>query len=478
MASALRAARWLAPLAVLALTSGVMPATFVDFETPEPDFVSPPPPGPDPTVAGAVTRPRFAATVEPREARPGDPVTVTLTSLNDDFVIVGCLAAFPSDPGDACRHSPRRWFAETRVPRDARPGMTILRWGVASRSKDGRPGADNDSVEYRILPPPAEQATTTTAPATADQPKSRPAGGAPRFTAMTEPESAAPGEPVTVTVAPVDPADRIASCSVTFAESTGTSCRRTAGGWVATVAVPAGAEAGVRPLDWDVTSRAGSGSGTIGYRVLAAGEPGPVAFAVTPRPGSARAGAKVTVSARSLVDDVTITGCSTGFTDQTMTPCRPTAAGWTTDLTVPAAMPVGPGKVLWRLAYGRAGGGSAGSAGFSTFTVLDRSGDPGGRSWWDRLRTVVQLLGGAVFLVALIGWRAVAKRVRGHRAAQRVAAAPDDAGIIPPTVSVVALPRLDRMQLGTPGRNAPAGNLITIVRHHPRAEPRITEEPP
>jgi hypothetical protein len=34
------------------------------------------------------------------------------------------------------------------------------------------------------------------------------------------------------------------------------------------------------------------------------------------------------------------------------------------------------------------------------------------------------------------------------------------------------------MQLGTPDRNAPARDLITIVRHNPRAEPSITEEPP
>jgi hypothetical protein len=432
-----------------------------------------------PFLVGAVTRPRFVATVEPREAHPGDPVTVTFTSLNDDFAIVGCLAAFPSDAGDACRRSPRRWFAETRVPRDAQPGMTILRWGVASRSKDGQPGADNDSVEYRVLAPPprTKPQAATTLPATVDPPQTLPAGGAPRFTAMTEPEAAVAGEPVTVTVTPVDPANRIASCSVTFAESTGTSCRHTAGGWAATVDVPAGAEPGVRPLDWDVTSRAGNGSGTIDYRVLAAGEPRPAAFAITPQPGSARAGAKVTVSARSLVDDVTITGCSTGFTDATMTPCRPAAGGWISDLTVPAAMPVGPGKVLWRLAYGRAGGGSAGSTGFSTFTVLDRPGDSGGRSWWDLLRTVVQLLGGAAFLVALVGWRAIAKRVRGRRAARRAVAPPDDAGI-PPTVSVVARPHRDRMQLGTPDRNAPARDLITIVRHNPRAEPSITEEPP
>jgi hypothetical protein len=434
-----------------------------------------------PFVVGAVTSPRFVATVEPREAHAGDRVTVTLASLNDDFTVLGCLVAFPSAVGDVCRRSPRRWFAETTVPRDARPGMTILRWGVDSRSRDGRAGPENDSVEYRILPSPpptGTSTTTTTAPAVHTDRPTGPVEPVPRFVAMTDPESAAPGESVTVTVTPSDPATAILSCSVTFAGSTGTPCRPGAGGWAATVKVPAGAEPGVRALDWDVVSSAGNGGGTIDYRVLGKDEPPPVAFAVTPQPGAARAGGKVVVSARSLVDGVTITGCSTGFADDAMTPCRPTADGWTTDLTVPAAMPVGPAKVLWRLAYGRPGGTPEDAGGFSTFTVLDEIDNASGTSWWDLFRTAVQLLGGAVFLAALIGWRFIAKRVRGNRAARQAAtAAPADAGI-PPTVTVVTLHDRDRMYIGAPDRSAPAGHLFTIVRHNPRTEPGLTEERP
>jgi hypothetical protein len=438
-----------------------------------------------PFLVGAVSRPRFVATVEPREAHAGDRVTVTLTSLNNDFTILGCLVAFPSAVGDVCRRSPRRWFAETRVPRDARPGMTILRWGVASRSTDGQAGADNDSVEYRVLPqpPPTKRATppatTTTATPIRTGQVTGPVEAVPRFVAMTDPESAAPGESVTVTVTPSNPATEIRSCSVTFAGATGRPCRPGAGGWAATVKVPAGAEPGVLALDWDVISSAGNGGGTIDYRVLGKDEPPPVAFSVTPQPGAARAGSKVIVSARALVDDVSITSCSTGFTDETMTPCRPTAGGWTTDLTVPAAMPVGPTKVLWRLAYGRAGGGPVDARGFSTFTVLDKIDKASGTSWWGLFRTVVQLLGGAVFLAALIGWRLFAKRFRGSRAARRVApAVPDGDAGIPSTVSVVTLHDRDRMYIGAPDRSAPAGHLFTIVRHNPRTEPRITEERP
>ena len=98
------------------------------------------------------SEPHFQVVAQPGAARPGERVTVTLTPLDSRFAIVDCLVAFPSQDGGRCRRSSGRWFAETTVPWDARPGSITLRWGIASRDAGAQPGADNGIIEYEVLP--------------------------------------------------------------------------------------------------------------------------------------------------------------------------------------------------------------------------------------------------------------------------------------------------------------------------------------
>lgn len=129
--------------------------------------------------------PHFQVVADPRAARPGDRVTVTLAPLHGRFTIVDCLVAFPAQDGGHCRRSSGRWIAETTVPRDARPGPTLLRWGVASRDADGRAAADNGSVEYEVLPP------STSHPPTAFH---RSTQRLPAFVVAPDPSAAPPGD--------------------------------------------------------------------------------------------------------------------------------------------------------------------------------------------------------------------------------------------------------------------------------------------
>jgi hypothetical protein len=100
-----------------------------------------------------VEEPDFTVTVQPPAARPRETVTLAFTSLVPGVDIVDCIAFFPHAPGDTCQRSPERWFVRTKVPADAQPGATLLRWGVASVSTAGRAGADDDVIPYTVLPP-------------------------------------------------------------------------------------------------------------------------------------------------------------------------------------------------------------------------------------------------------------------------------------------------------------------------------------
>jgi hypothetical protein len=417
--------------------------------------------------------PCFTAAVEPAAAAAGQPVTVAFTSLCGGFNVVRCLVFFPSDLGGQCQRSRERWFARTTVPLGTPAGMTVLRWGVESRTDDGRLGADNNGIAYQVLPPPVRPppGPTNPRPTRSIEPGPQPsAGPPPRFVAMIDPEAAAPGEPVTAIVSPVESGVEITSCTVAFSRAAESSCRRTAGGWAAAVDVPADADPGALPLDWNVNSPSGGGGGTISYRVLGADELAPAAFQVLPDPGSVAPGDKLTVTWQSLVDGVTITGCGAGFSTQEMTPCRPSEHGWAAELTVPKSTPAGLGSLFWRLTYGRAGAAAENNTdGLLTLAVVDKPG----WTWPGLLKAGGQLLLGGLALAALVGWRKVAERFRKRRprAAEEDTENPD-------ALQVVASQRTDRMELSTPDQYAPAKHGIRIVPHPGGPEVRLTEEVP
>lgn len=424
-----------------------------------------------PFLVARLAAPRFAVSVQPQAARPGELVMATFTPLDARFSIVECLVAFPSAQGDVCGRSPQRWFAITTVPADARPGTTILRWGVGSRTAEGKPAADNGSVLYRVLP--ASSPTSQTSPT---GPTSGPshvqvsttAGqGQQRFVAMTQPEAAAPRTPVTVTVLPVDPARPVTACVVAFANSAGAPCTRTATGWSARIAVPADAIPGTVPLTWQASSTGGGGGGTVDYRVLGDGIVIPAAFTVVPEPGSGHAGDRIIVSAHPSVDGVTLTGCRAGFTGQASAPCHTDGTWWTADLSVPAGMPAGPASLTWTMAYRQAGATPVPADGVTSFTVL-AADPPGPRppAWLRWLSTAAKLLGGGLVLALLVGWRTVRDWAR-RRAG----------GDSPGDVRVKPSGEPDWGRVITPDAKGPARFDVTIVRHQAKAgPPAVTEE--
>ncbi|MEV6344223.1 hypothetical protein [Actinoplanes sp. NPDC051851] len=335
--------------------------------------------GAEGTVAVEVVTPprQFVVTIEPAAAAPGEPLTLTFTSATEGVAITGCLAAFASTAGNRCRHSTRRWFAQTRVPEDAVPGTAVLRWGIAARNTAGAELSDNGALDYTVLAPPTVKPSRTTPTPTdrdqeepteqpTEQPTTEPTGVPTEdFAVTTDPESAAPGDPVVVAIAPVNPATEISGCTVAFSGHGDVSCRRSAGTWAATLTVPRRADPGILPLRW----RAGSRTGTVDYEVLG-GSPA-AAFSVLPDPAAAPAGTTVRLAHTSLVEGVEITECSAGFSDDDMRACDRTPDGWVAELTIPASTPPGRTQARWRLAYQQTGGaGTATTNGLTLFEVL------------------------------------------------------------------------------------------------------------
>jgi len=408
------------------------------------------------TVRVVAEQPRFIAGVQPARGLPGQEVTLTLEPAVPGVSIVGCLAFFPNGDEGTCQRS-RRWFARTRIPSDAPPGATLLRWGVGAITADGRPYVGNGVLPFEVLPAVLTPSSPSPSPSPSVSPSpvlspapSASAGGEPTaaFVAVTDPESAEPGHRVTVTVEALTSGTAVTGCRAAFAGQAGTRCARSAGRWTATVTVPAGARPGDLPLTWSVTSRSSSGAagrdgGVITYRVLGRGAPAPPQFTVEVRPGSVAPGGHVAVIHRPDDAGVTITGCSAGYSPGgASATCRNTGQGWAADVVVPQNAPPGTGTVLWQVAYARpAGAGSAdGLTGLGVQPVAQGPEDWPSKLWGIAWRGAA----GALVLAALIGSRTVARRLRGRSR-------------LPAGVTVVAV--------------RPAG-LMNVVLHDPQAGPR------
>ncbi|MET3424854.1 hypothetical protein BJ973_004066 [Actinoplanes tereljensis] len=423
----------------------------------------------------------LAVTVQPAEAYPGDEVVLSFAALRPGVSIVECLAFFPNDPGGICQKSPRRWFARTHVPPNAPPGPTLLRWGAASITAGGRPIADSGAFVFTVRAraggdapvgppgnPPGDPVRQFTPPRDADP---RP----PTFVATSDPETAAPGTAVTVSVAPLTPGVTITGCTAGFRGVAGPGCSGAGGGaWTARPLVPTSAGPGDQPLDWhvtwsDTTGHAGREAGTIAYRVSEPGTRLQPAFRVQVTPPKAKPGEHVAVTQSALDDGVTITGCEAGFSvGASMASCRDTGQGWVADVTVPEKAPAGTGAVLWNVAYDRAGPGTA--DGFTRLEVMPTAGP----SFWGKLAGFGgRITLGAVALVGFVAYRAVGSRVRERWKQRRARSAelPDDVDVRP-------LPDagLFRTDLGAPTREPHPVIRLSPIGGSPRAT--LREEPP
>jgi len=417
-----------------------------------------------------VVQPRqFVVTIQPGEAAPGEPVTLTFTSVTPGVGIVGCLAAFAHTTGDVCRRSSKRWFARTRVPSDARPGTAVLRWGIVARNAAGADVADNGALDYAVLPAPSRSpATGTTTPSPQAEPADVQPLAAADFYATADPESARPGDRVVVDVSPTRPGVEVGGCRVAFSGHARTPCRPAAGGWSATVTVPRDARPGTLALRWDATAAGAGGSdgGTIDYEILGADPPAP-AFSVLPRPASATAGEKIELAYASLVDGVDIADCGAGLTPDATSACRRTADGWVAQLTIPASTPVGRTQVHWQLTYRQSGGAETGTTdGLTLFEVLPHPPRKG-RLW----HLVSRGLIGAAALVLPLAFTPVRRRL--GRMFRRDGDGNDNHP--PEQITAVGVERPENTVVTVRDHDVPAMSLVGVL---PRIDPILHEEDP
>jgi hypothetical protein len=437
-------------------------------------------------------RPDFIVTVQPARARPGSEVTVTLEPVDADVIILDCMAFFPHGLGAVCQRSSGRWFARVVVPPDASPGRTLLRWGVTSLTAGERRASVNGVVPFRVLAPiivtqpsekpsdkPSQNPSGKPSQGPADtptqrQPTTRPPTDVvtqpadtrkPVFVAVTDPEVADPGQPVSVTVQPLTAGTTITGCRAAFDGTDGATCRPAGGTWTARLTVPDDAGPGDLPLLWDVTDTGGAGGGgTINYRVRSAGQPLPAPqVEVSLEPKEVRPGGRVTVTPTVFDEDVTITACDVTYNPGgTMAPCRQTPQGWAADVALPGNAPPGSGTLFWRVAYTRAGE-SGSTDGDVTVPVLD----PEPRSWWSKLWNAAwKIAAGALGLAAAVALAAF-QRWRRQRAPK---SADDDKGV-PAGVAVKLIRPYGAARVTAQDTEAPPRTIIRLTLH--RGEPRV-----
>jgi hypothetical protein len=291
----------------------------------------------------------------------------------------------------------------------------------------------------------------------------------PVYAAVTDPEAADPGKPVSVTVQALTTGSTIAGCRAAFAGAGPTGCRHVGDRWTADLTVPDDARPGDLPLVWDVADETGgSGGGTVSYRVLGTAPREPqVDIALEPR--EVKAGDHVTVTHRILDEGVAISGCDVGYTPGgTMAACHDTGQGWVADVVVPAKAAPGTGTLLWRVAYTRAGAGGS-AEGEVAMAVIP--GDE--ESLLHKLWRVAWRGGGALLgVVALVGLSAAGRSVR-RRWRQR---GPEDEGSASGAVSV-NLVRPHGPAVATPrDPQAPPLRVIRLTLRRGRSRIDVHEE--
>ncbi|NMO52814.1 hypothetical protein HH310_16645 [Actinoplanes sp. TBRC 11911] len=382
------------------------------------------------------SQPDVIVTVQPAQGEPGDEVTVALQPVDEDVTLLDCMTFFPHGPGAICQRSPERWFTRTIVPPDALPGIALLRWGVTSLTAGERRATPTGGVPFKVLKrvdkpttkppvdgpslPPTGGPTPPPTASTPDNPQEQQTQTTPPvppvFVAVTDPEGADPGQPVSVTIQPLTAGTTITGCRAAFDGTETATCRPAGGNWTARVTVPDNAAPGDLPLQWDVTDTGGQGGGgTINYRVLGAGIPPQVRVVLDPTEAKAGGNVKVT----PYIDDktVTITGCRAAYLpDGKLAECHNDGRGWVADVPLPQDAPGGSATLFWRVAYARSGGDGATDGNVTIPVVADQ------RSWWDKLVGVLWPRGaGALGLLTALavagyqGWRRRQRALRQER---------------------------------------------------------------
>lgn len=198
-------------------------------------------------------QPTFVAMTDPASAAPGKRVTVTISPVDPTAHVTGCVVAFGSHGGTACREAGGRWSASIRVPDSAEPDTDVLlSWSATSRTASGKTGAGSGTVSYRVLEPGAPPPAT--------------------FKVGTDPTAAAAGQRVAVSHESLVPGVIITACQAGFADGAMTICHQVADHWVADITVPAATPPGSYPIRWRLAySRAGqapaSTNGLVSFRV-------------------------------------------------------------------------------------------------------------------------------------------------------------------------------------------------------------------
>ncbi|HEY0542345.1 MAG TPA: hypothetical protein VGD53_28565 [Actinoallomurus sp.] len=106
-----------------------------------------------------VTEPSFSVDPDRQEGRPGDRVTLSFASNDNEWVVLGCNAAF-SGVRQNCPPSGLDPSVELSVPADAPPGPTSISWTLfyttaenAGGTHDALPRQDG-ITSFLVLPPP------------------------------------------------------------------------------------------------------------------------------------------------------------------------------------------------------------------------------------------------------------------------------------------------------------------------------------
>ncbi|BCY13418.1 hypothetical protein [Actinoplanes sp. L3-i22] len=464
-------------------------------------------PGTDDTAPG-----RVEITVEPWPAPefqvgiagsdrvgPGTPVTVRFESLTPGVTVKTCSVTYRGERIDCTGTD----LATVTVPGDAEAGPATLPWELTfASSRRGEQGDHRQgSVDFTVV---VED---------------------PRFSVTVQPASARPGDTVTLTFTSLVQGVEIADCIAFFPHAAGDTCGHPSRRHVVRTRVP-DLPFGATLLRWGVEStgpggRKGVDDDVIPYLILpplpktgptttpptkkttpsteattpptidsagavdttdrttsASAQVAP-AFEVVAEPAAATGGREVTVSHRPADTGVAITGCWVGFTEKTLTTCQQSANGWTAQVEVPPAMPVGPSPLRWTIAYARSGSPGGTAQGLSSFRVLPP--DKADHHWWDTAwgllwRTAL----GAAVLAGLIAFRAVRKPVL-DRFRPRPATGtsgdrrPRDEAPSEEAVFVVPVPAVEEMSVRVDRPDAPPAHDIRLEIRRPRLTPHVPE---
>jgi hypothetical protein len=292
-----------------------------------------------PALPAAAAYPTFSVGLSRSTALPGDVVTATFSTPDIGVVITSCSAWFDGWAAVDC--SPGGTSVQLSVPNDAKPGSTLVQWGLSYsyNDPDGTVrGTQRGTLPFTVLAPSPSQTEPT-------------------FAVELSRNTALPGEVVTVTFSSPDTGVVITSCSAGFDGRAAVDCPP--GGTSVQLSVPNDARPGSTSILWGLSYRYNDLDGTVRdyqtFTVLApspspSSSPSPSpTFAVELSRSTALPGEVVTVTFSSPDAGVVITSCSAGFDGRAAVACPP--GGTSVQLSVPNDAKPGSTSVRWSLSY-------------------------------------------------------------------------------------------------------------------------------